>query len=132
MIELLKSGQYNLIETKNRTKVLYLDDKIYALVDTSKAGEIIISSRRKHKTDCVLSQGLYRIFDVDDEPFLSDYQHLELQAGNDCWQGYLLLSGLPNPHKHLATIMPTHEVISGNPQVDCTEILQESLMVARD
>jgi len=58
--------------------------------------------------------GNYRIYDVDDESNLTDLQHLELQAGRDVWQSYLLLTGLPDDHKKRSRIIPTGETITGN------------------
>jgi len=112
MIRLLDSGLYKLIETKHGTKILYLDKKTFAWVDNTNVGEILVASRKQHKTDCVLSLGRYRLYDVDDEPDLSDQTHLELEAGGRHWQGYLLLSGLPNSVKKRGRIIPTKEVIS--------------------
>lgn len=116
MITLLRSGMYKLIETKKHTKVLYLDSDIFAWVEPVQIGEILVVSHRVHKTDCVLSIGDYCLYDVADEPELSDQQHLELEVGKACWQGYLLLTGLPNQHKLRARIIPTSEVITGNPR----------------
>lgn len=116
MINLLKSGSYKLIETKHHTKVLYLDGKTYAWVEPANIGEMLVASRNLHKTDCVLSTGRYYLYDVDDEPFLSDQIHLELEVGSKQWQGYLLLSGLPDLEKKRGRIIPTQEIITGNPK----------------
>ena len=113
MITLLQSGHYQLIETKHNTKILYLDDKIYAWVEPVTIGEILIVSHSQHKTDCVLSNGEYRIYGVEDEPHLADHIHLELATGEDKWQGYLLLTGLPNDEKTRARIIPTPELVTG-------------------
>ena len=116
MITLLRSGAYKLIETKHQTKVLYLDNDIYAWVEPIHIGEILVVSHKVHISDCVLSVGDYCVYDVDDEPTLSDQLHLELEIGKDAWQGYLLLSGLPDAHHKRGRIIPTREVISGNPR----------------
>jgi hypothetical protein len=52
---------------------------------------------------------------VKDEPKLSDNQHIELEVGLDAWQGYLLLTGLPDDDKKRTRIVPTGELITGNP-----------------
>jgi hypothetical protein len=101
-----------LIETKGQTKVLYLGDKTYAWVEPADIGEILVHSHNVHKTDCVLSIGDYVIYKVDDEPELSDQQHLELETGKKSWQGYLLLTGLPTDKKIRGRIIPTTEVIT--------------------
>ena len=116
MISLDRSGLYKLIETKHHTKVLYLDDDIYAWVDALNIGEILVTSHKMHKTDCVLSLGHYRLYHVDNEPYLHDQIHLELEVGRGRWQGYLLLSGLPDEQKLRGRIIPTEEVVSGNPK----------------
>lgn len=116
MITLLQNGLYKLIETKHQNKVLYLDDDVYAWVEPKDIGEILITSRKVHKTDCVLAVGEYRLYGVEDEPALSDLTHLELEVGKGAWQGYLLLTGLPNELKARARIIPTREVITKNPR----------------
>lgn len=116
MITLQKSGLHRLIETKKNTKVLYLDDNAYAWVEPAAIGEILVTSHQHHKADCVLSVGDYYLFTVKDEPNLSDNMHLELQVGHNTWQGYLLLTGLPTDAKKRSRIIPTTEVIVGNPQ----------------
>lgn len=115
MIILDRSGHYKLIETKHNTKVLYVDDKTYAWIEPPNIGEILIASHKVHKTDCTLSMGQYHMYDVEDEPSLSDQIHLELEIGMDHWQGYLLLSGLPSREKIRGRIIPTKEVITANP-----------------
>jgi hypothetical protein len=114
MISLERSGLYKLIETKKNNKILYLDNSIFAWIEPKSIGEILVISHRIHKTDCILSMGHYRIYEVADEPSLSDQQHLELEAGRDVWQGYLLLSGLPDRHHKRGRIIPTNETITGS------------------
>lgn len=127
MISLRRNGLYKLIETKHHTKVLYLDNESYAWVEPVNIGEILVASRTIHKTDCVLSLGHYRIYEVEDEPYLSDQMHLELEVGRNRWQGYLLLSGLPDMHKKRGRIIPTAEVITGNPRFEHREELHKNL-----
>ncbi len=64
----------------------------------------------------MLSLGDYCLYDVEDEPALSDLPHLELEVGKDSWQSYLLLTGLPDDHKKRGRIVPTKEYITGNPK----------------
>ncbi len=127
MITLLRSGLYKLIETKRHTKVIYLDNDIFAWIEPPNIGEILVTSHRIHKTDCVLSLGHYRLYNVKQEPYLSDHIHLELEVGNDHWQGYLLLSGLPDNHKMRGRIIPTHEVITDNPRFENRKDLSKNL-----
>ncbi len=115
MIRLKTKGFYKLIETKLHTKVLYLGRDVYAWVEPPSIGEMLVVSHSPHKTDCVLSLGEYRLYDVDDEPKLSDLQHLELEVGRGAWQSYLLLTGLPTDDKKRARIIPTVEFITNNP-----------------
>jgi len=116
MIRLRRKGLYRLVETKRHTKVLYLDNDIYAWVEPVHIGEILVISHKVHPTDCVLSLGDYCLYDVEDEPALSDLPHLELEVGKDSWQSYLLLTGLPDDHKKRGRIVPTKEYITGNPK----------------
>lgn len=117
MINLIRSGFYRLAETKHQTKILYLDEDVYAWIEP-KIGEILVITHKPHKTDCVLSTGRYRLYEVANEPALSDQAHLELEVGPNSWQGYLLLSGLPANEKKRGRIIPTHETITGGPQAD--------------
>ncbi len=114
MITIHKSGQYKLVETKRNTKILHLDADTYAWIETPKFGELLVFSHVAHKSDCILSTGHYTLYNVDDEPKLSDQRHLELEVGNRKWQGYLLPTGLPDARKKRSRIIPTLEVISGN------------------
>lgn len=116
MIRVAQEGFYKLIETKNQVKILYLDNDIFAWPETKQYGEMLVTSHRLHKTDCTLSVGHYYIYAVEDEERLIDNKHLELEVGLDKWQGYLLLTGLPDDRKIRARIIPTHEIISGNPR----------------
>jgi hypothetical protein len=113
MITLLKEGEYKLIETKGQTKILSMDNKkTYAWIYAKDIGEILVGSRRKHRTDHILCEGNYRMYDVEDEPKLSDQVHLELYVGRGEWQGYLLPTGLPTLKKKRDRIIPTNEIIS--------------------
>lgn len=114
MIKVIRKGIYKLIETKNHIKILYLDNDIYAWPATKQYGEMLVASHRFHKTDSVLSTGKYYIYSVKHEDQFSDHVHLELEVGPHRWQGYLLLTGLPDDHKLRCRIIPTHETISGN------------------
>lgn len=114
MIKLIQHGTYRLIETKRQTKILIFDDnKSYAWINAGKIGEILVASHRPHKTDQILTVGKYRIYQVKDEPKLTDLIHLELLAGDGFWQGYLLTKGLPGvDDKKRVRIIPTKEVIT--------------------
>jgi hypothetical protein len=111
MITVLQNGSYKLIETKGHVKILMLDDKTYAWIVAKGIGEILVTSHSPHKADHILATGIYRLYDVEDEPHLSDQLHLELVVGENLWQGYLLLTGLPDDKKKRARIIPTTEVI---------------------
>lgn len=113
MIQVQKTGHYKLIETKGQTKILILDGtETYAWIDVAGIGEILVASHKTHKTDAILAIGKYRLYDVKDEPELSDQLHLELSVGEGIWQGYLLLTGLPIGAKKRNRIIPTNEVIT--------------------
>lgn len=114
MIDLVKTGYYTLIETKSGVKVLTLDKDMYAWVEPAGIGDILVVTRRPHKTDCTLATGEYKVYNVSDEPKYTDQPHLELQVGEGQWQGYLLFSGLPNGVKKLGKILATAENITGN------------------
>ncbi|HKX73476.1 MAG TPA: hypothetical protein VJM32_05655 [Candidatus Saccharimonadales bacterium] len=112
MIRILRQGRYKLLETKAQTKILRLDDEVYAWINASEIGEILVASHNPHKTDTILSLGRYRLYEVDDEPKLSDQQHLELAVGESAWQSYLLPTGLPQGGKKRSRVIPTTETIT--------------------
>ena len=113
MIKLLKEGDYQLIETKSQTKILILDgQETYAWVNVLGIGEILVSSHNSHKTDNFLAVGKYRLYEVKDEPALTDLEHLELLVGNGTWQGYLLTTGMPTGENIRKRIIPTDELIT--------------------
>lgn len=131
MITLHRSGRYKLIETKTNTKVLYLDNEVYAWVEPATIGEILVYSHKVHKTDYVLSMGTYKLYSVDDEPKLSDQVHLELEVSEGHWQGYLLLSGLPDDHHRRGRIIPTNETITADPQYEHGHGTDDNLATAK-
>jgi hypothetical protein len=113
MIKLIKEGSYELLETKDQTKILILDSKdTYAWINVKNIGEILVTSHKTHKTDCVLSNYMYRMYSVKNEPKFADLVHLELCVGKGKWQGYLLLKGLPTDKHKRGRIIPTQETIS--------------------
>ena len=114
MIKLIQRGAYRIIETSKQIKILILDDKrSYAWINAGIIGKILVASHRPHKADYLLAVGKYRIYEIKDEPKLTDLVHLELLAGDGVWQGYLLTKGLPDREdKKRVRIIPTKEVIT--------------------
>lgn len=72
MITVIAWGLYRLIETVGQTKILTLDEESYAWVYVGEIGEILVTSHKQHKADCVLSIGNYRLYMVEDESNLLD------------------------------------------------------------
>lgn len=122
MINLQMSGSYKLLETSHDAKVLYLNGDCYAWSCVQYPCELTLTMHQKARTDCLLGMGRYRLYDVDDEPALSDLFHLELEVGNDIWQGYLLADGLPGKGKERAKIAATRELITTNPVHDIINV----------
>jgi hypothetical protein len=91
---------------------LKLDKKTFVWVFTRSIGEMLVATHRPHKTDQKLSKGEYRVYEVGDEPRLTDTLHLELSVGEGDWQGYLLITGFPKDKKTRSRIIPTNETIS--------------------
>lgn len=93
--------------------MLTLDGKSqYAWIHAGEIGEILVASHTPHKADHILAIGRYRLYEVKNEPDLTDLVHLELLAGNGVWQGYLLPTGLPTDQKKRNRIIPTKEIIT--------------------
>ncbi len=118
MIKLIRSGDYQLIETKNDTKILQLDKDTYAWIKAENIGHILVDTYRPFKTDYTLAVGKYRLYDVKEEPDFTDQIHLELFIGGGRWQGYLLLTGLPTDKKTRVRLIPTKEIISAPNKTD--------------
>ena len=114
MITLIEQGGYTLIETRSQTKILQLEGQAFAWIWVKGIGELLVSSHAEHKTDHILAQGKYYLYDVQDEPELTDLQHLELATGDNSWQGYLLPTGLPERQKIRSRIIPTTEKVVGS------------------
>lgn len=114
MISINRTGQYKLIETKHNTKILYLNDTAYAWIESKTAGDILVLAEHLSQEDHTFVMGVFILYEVDSEPYLSDLPHLELEIGNKMWQGYLLPTGLPSANKKRSVIIPTHEVITNN------------------
>lgn len=100
MIKTIRVGQYSLLETVRDTKLLILDQKdTFAWITAQNIGELLVVTHKPHKTDYILAVGEYRMYDISGEPKFTDLAHLELQVGNNEWQGYLLPTGLPTDKK---------------------------------
>lgn len=112
MIKVIDSGSYKIVETKKSTKILYLGKKPYVWISPKAIGEILVSSHHTNVNDTNLSSGKYILYDVKDEDFLTDLEHLELEYGTGAWQGYLLPTGLPTTKKIRARIIPTDQLIT--------------------
>ena len=111
MIKQLKKGRYKLFESKHQTKVLVLDNKMFAWINAKEIGEILVLSEKSYAPDCILACGEYRLYRVKEEEDLTDLLHLELYVGEGIWQGYLLTTGLPNSRNNRKRVIPTFEVI---------------------
>lgn len=112
MIKLLRSGKYSLTETFDHTQILNLDDKTrFAWIEAGEIGEILVTTKKKFNPRKLISSGNYRLYRVKNEPNLTDLDHLELFVGDGNWQGYLLLTGLPNGRIR-KRIVATNEIIT--------------------
>ena len=112
MVTSLRKGTYRLIETKEQTKVLTLDEKVYSWVVDDEFPKIGIMTHNPRNTDHLLATGKYRLHQILDDPELSELQHLKLNVGEKLWQGYVLLNGLPNDKKKSSRIIPTKTILS--------------------
>src|SRR3989344_4772378 len=107
MIRVVHQGTYRLLETARKTKVLTLE------INAPNIGEILILAvHTERENDTSLAIGKYRLYEVKDEPQLTDLVHLELHAGDGTWQGYLLPTGMPHKKDKRNKIISTREVIT--------------------
>lgn len=112
MIKLITKGNYKLVGTIDHKMLLYLDEQGYHWHYAPKIGQLLTFSKHPHIQRNLIAKGKYRLYEVRDEPKLIDLKHLELSLGKGAWQGYLLLTGLPNEKKIRSRIEPTQEVIT--------------------
>lgn len=112
MVKLLKTGTYQILGTREYGIMIFLDEQGYHWSWARGIGELLTLSRREHRPNHTLAQGQYRIYNVKDDPDFTDLLHLELALGAHKWQGYLLLTGLPDKKRIRRRIVPTEEVIS--------------------
>lgn len=113
MIRRVAEGAYTLFETRAGHKILQLNEKQrFAWIHTPGGYEILVATGMTDGNDHTLATGRYRLYDVKEEPDLSDQEHLELLAGERTWQGYLLPTGLPTAKKKRSSIIPTNERIT--------------------
>ncbi len=113
MIRLILKGDYRIIETKNRNRLLILDNRRkYAWETHDGIGEILTATHKPQREDHILAQGKYRLYFVEEEPDLADLTHLEMHEGKGQWQGYLLPLGFPYGKKVRSKIIPTGETIT--------------------
>lgn len=112
MIKLVKKGEYSLVAAKDNQRILYLDHQGYLWSYAKNIGELLTFSKHPHKLDRVLKKGIYKIYNVKNEPKYVDLHHLELLPKPGQRQGYLLLTGLPTKQKIRSRIIPTTEIIA--------------------
>jgi hypothetical protein len=113
MIKLLQSGDYQLIETLEKDKILIFDKKqTFVWLSADEAGGMLVAAHTTQSNDHFLSLGTYRIYQVEHEPHLTDALHMELLVGEGVWQGYLLSIGLPDTQRSTSRFIPTKELIS--------------------
>jgi hypothetical protein len=115
MFSIERQGSYKLTESRLQIKALYLDKTSYAMLFIDSLGEMISTARTPKPTDYTLSIGRYRVYNVQDEPDMTEGLHLELEVGDDIWQGYLLPNGLPGKNSIRGCLLPTRELITGTP-----------------
>ncbi len=113
MLKIIQRGEYKLTETKEKTKIITLDDnESFAWIIVADIGEISMMAGKLNKEIATLATGKYRLYEVEKDGKYSDQLHLELSLGLGNWQGYLLPEGLPDDETRKNRIIPTDEVIT--------------------
>jgi len=112
MVKKIKEGKYELFETKSGSRVINLNGHgKYVWLKIENIGEVLAKSEKNYNPDRILAKGYFRLYDILNEPELTDLPHLEVCIGLGQWQGYLLPRGLPGKGgKH--RIIPTGEILS--------------------
>lgn len=112
MIKKVREGDYELFETKSGLRIINLNSQgSFIWINAEGVGGVLVRSEKNHKPNKILTKGYFRVYDVVDEPGLTDLCHLEVCIGRGQWQGYLLPKGLPR-RKSKHRIIPTKETIS--------------------
>lgn len=115
MISIVRQGKYHLIETKEQTKILILDNTDIFEWITREKGQMLERSHKKLGEENELAEGNYRLYHIHYEEKFTDEMHLELFVGEGKWQGYLLPNGFPSATKKTEKeyqIIPTKELIT--------------------
>jgi len=112
MIQLIGSGSYRLNGAGDSARLItlvsYKDRRTYAW---GVSNGIQLVDQEPDETYYALGAGKYRLYQVSDEPGLTNQLHLELSLGEGIWQGYLLPEGLPDRRK-TKTMIPVKELIT--------------------
>lgn len=113
MLKVIGSGTYKLTETKDNTKVLFIDDNYACSWKNEKCnGDLVYLKPDTDKICCFLSVGNWRLYEIKDEPGLTIGNHFELNVGKGKWQGYLLPKGFPTQINKKKPISQTDEIIT--------------------
>ena len=113
MLQVIGSGTYKLTETKDNTKVLFIDDeKAFGWKNGKCDGDLFLLAPDTENICCFLSVGKWRLYEIKDEPGLTDGNHFELHVGRGRWQGYLLPEGFPTAVNKQRPISQTGQTIT--------------------
>lgn len=115
MIRLIQWGEYRLAIIAEGNTIIAIDNHVYSLFPDHATLEfydnqlpsLVVSALTLHR-------GNYRVFDVYDEPQLTETIHLELEDEDGYVKSYLLPRGLPHQNMRRARQIPTVQQITNS------------------
>ena len=113
MVTIIKTGAYEIVETKQHARVLHLDDAIFLWAHPKNKGDMLMACVDDHSAREIVSSGDYCLYKVEGEILPASMHHLDLETTSGGLQGYLLPSGLPTKTYTRKRIIPTNQVTTG-------------------
>lgn len=116
MIRLIRWGEYRLAIIAEGSTIIAIDDDVYSVFPEQATLEIYdkLASYIPAASALTLHQGNYRVFDVYDEPQLTETIHLELEDEDGYVKSYLLPRGWPNESLRRVRQIPTAQQITNS------------------
>lgn len=122
MIRLIQWGNYRLAMIAEGNAFISIDDDVYSLYPDYKTME---SSEADMDAALTLHHGDYKLYDVYDEPQLTETIHLELEDEDGYIKSYLLPQGLPvNSKRRVRQLTTTQQITHSGYDIIFVKMLQ--------
>lgn len=114
MIKLIGTGDFQILQTPAKHRLIILGRREYGWTKMPGIGEMLVVTKKPKSETKLLKRGRFRIYKVKDESYLIDNWHLELLSTKRSWEAFLLPMGLPYSRAKQTPIEATPEVISSS------------------